>query len=70
MLRESSTTAQDRLMTTLVFLGAGSVVFTRQLIADLLRYSDLSPFTLRLFEPKTGLCRIRSRTSGTGSGFL
>ena len=37
-------------MTTLVFLGAGSVVFTRQLIADLLRYSDLSPFTLRLFD--------------------
>lgn len=50
MLRDTSITAQDRVMTTVVFLGAGSVVFTRQLIADLLRFPDLPPFTLRLYD--------------------
>ena len=37
-------------MTKLVFLGAGSVVFTRQLIADLLRYDDLPRLTLALHD--------------------
>lgn len=37
-------------MTKLVFLGAGSVVFTRQLIADLLRYDDLPTLTLALHD--------------------
>lgn len=31
----------NRLMTTVTFLGAGSVVFTRQLLTDLLRFGDL-----------------------------
>ncbi len=34
-------------MTRIVFVGAGSVVFTRQLLADLLRYDDLPELDLR-----------------------
>jgi alpha-galactosidase len=37
-------------MTQVVFLGAGSVVFTRQLIADLLRFEDLPEFRLVLHD--------------------
>lgn len=37
-------------MTRIVFVGAGSVVFTRQLLADLLRYDDLPELDLRLFD--------------------
>ncbi len=35
-------------MTRIVFIGAGSVEFTRQLTTDLLRYDDLDPFELVL----------------------
>ncbi|GAB3404557.1 alpha-glucosidase/alpha-galactosidase [Schumannella luteola] len=37
-------------MTRVVFLGAGSVVFTRQLVADLMSYDDLPPLTLVLHD--------------------
>lgn len=37
-------------MPTIVFLGAGSVVFTRQLLTDLLRYSDLPVLDLALHD--------------------
>jgi alpha-galactosidase len=37
-------------MTKVVFLGAGSVVFTRQLIADLLRFDDLPEIDLVLHD--------------------
>ncbi|MFZ7089309.1 alpha-galactosidase [Curtobacterium sp. RRHDQ10] len=37
-------------MTRVVFIGAGSVVFTRQLLADLLRYDDLPRLDLCLFD--------------------
>ncbi|MGV8882712.1 MAG: alpha-galactosidase [Rhodoglobus sp.] len=37
-------------MTSVVFLGAGSVVFSRQLTADLLRFTDLPEFTLVLHD--------------------
>ena len=37
-------------MPTIVFLGAGSVVFTRQLATDLLRFPDLPPLTLVLHD--------------------
>ncbi len=37
-------------MPTLVFLGAGSVVFTRQLLTDLLRYADLPVLDLALHD--------------------
>ncbi|QJU54764.1 alpha-galactosidase [Herbiconiux sp. KACC 21604] len=37
-------------MPTIVFLGAGSVVFTRQLATDLLRFSDLPRLTLVLHD--------------------
>lgn len=37
-------------MTRVVFIGAGSVVFTRQLVTDLLTYPDLPPITLVLHD--------------------
>jgi len=37
-------------MTRISFMGAGSVVFTRQLLADLLRYDDLGPLEIRLHD--------------------
>ncbi|MCA0295191.1 MAG: alpha-galactosidase [Actinobacteria bacterium] len=37
-------------MPTIAFIGAGSVVFTRQLIVDLLRFDDLPPITLALHD--------------------
>lgn len=38
------------LMTRVAFIGAGSVVFTRQLLADLLGFEDLPPLDLRLHD--------------------
>jgi alpha-galactosidase len=37
-------------MTTICFVGAGSAVFTRQLLRDLLSYDDLGPLTLVLHD--------------------
>ena len=37
-------------MTRIAFIGAGSVVFTRQLVTDLLRFDDLDPFELVLHD--------------------
>jgi len=37
-------------MTVIAFVGAGSVVFTRQLVADLLAFDDLGPVALRLHD--------------------
>jgi alpha-galactosidase len=37
-------------MTSVAFIGAGSVVFTRQLLADLLRYPELKDLDLRLHD--------------------
>ena len=37
-------------MTTITFLGAGSVVFTRDLLADLFGFADLGPLTIRLHD--------------------
>ncbi|MBN9325616.1 MAG: alpha-glucosidase/alpha-galactosidase, partial [Cellulomonas sp.] len=37
-------------MTTIAFLGAGSVVFTRDLLTDLFAYSDLPDLTIRLHD--------------------
>ncbi|WP_432543304.1 alpha-galactosidase [Kineococcus sp. SYSU DK002] len=37
-------------MTRVTFVGAGSVVFTRQLVADLLGFDDLGPLDLALFD--------------------
>ena len=37
-------------MTRITFVGAGSVVFTRQLATDLLRFGDLGPFELVLHD--------------------
>ena len=39
-----------RAMTTICFVGAGSAVFTRQLLRDLLSYDDLGPLTLVLHD--------------------
>ena len=37
-------------MTTICLVGAGSAVFTRQLLRDLLSYDDLGPLTLVLHD--------------------
>ena len=37
-------------MTRICFIGAGSVVFTRQLLRDLFRYADLGPLTISLHD--------------------
>ncbi|MBK5248483.1 MAG: alpha-glucosidase/alpha-galactosidase, partial [Actinomycetales bacterium] len=37
-------------MVTIAFIGAGSVVFTRQLLADLFSYSDLPQLTISLHD--------------------
>ncbi len=50
MLRIMITSVEDRLMTRVTFIGAGSVVFTRQLIADLLRYPELADLEIALHD--------------------
>jgi alpha-galactosidase len=37
-------------MTRVVFIGAGSVVFTRELVTDLMRFDDLPPIELVLYD--------------------
>jgi alpha-galactosidase len=50
ILRASITPPQDRAMSRIVFVGAGSVVFTRQLVTDLLRMRDLPELELVLHD--------------------
>src|SRR5690606_26737597 len=47
-LHESSRTSHDHFMVTIAFIGAGSVVFTRQLVADLLGFPELADVHLAL----------------------
>jgi alpha-galactosidase len=49
-LRGPHIVSQDRSMPQIVFLGAGSVVFTRQLLADLYRFDDLPPLRIVLHD--------------------
>jgi alpha-galactosidase len=49
-LRGSHNLFDDRTMPQIVFLGAGSVVFTRQLLADLFRFDDLPPLRIVLHD--------------------
>jgi alpha-galactosidase len=58
-------------MTTVTFVGAGSAVFTRQLLRDLLEFDDLGPLTLvmhdndpRRLELAEGLARIAIERHG------
>lgn len=58
-------------MTTICFVGAGSAVFTRQLLRDLLSYDDLGPLTLvlhdidqRRLDLAEGLARIAVERHG------
>ena len=37
-------------MTTVVFVGAGSVEFTRDLVSDFFAFDDLGPLVVRLFD--------------------
>jgi alpha-galactosidase len=46
----SGTDCHARAMTTVCFVGAGSAVFTRQLLRDLFSYDDLGPLTLSLHD--------------------
>jgi alpha-galactosidase len=50
MLRETIRTINDRRMTRVTFIGAGSVVFARELIADLLLFPELSNIELSLHD--------------------
>jgi alpha-galactosidase len=50
-------------MTQVVFLGAGSVVFTRQLITDLLGYDDLPRLTLVLHDIDSERLRVAHGTA-------
>ncbi len=50
MLRGPIISPDDRCMTRIVFIGAGSVVFTRQLVADLLGFPELSDIQLALHD--------------------
>ena len=59
-------------MTTVCFVGAGSAVFTRQLLRDLLSFADLGPLTLvmhdndpRRLELAEGLARIAIERHGS-----
>jgi alpha-galactosidase len=63
MLRGSRIRLQDRLMTQIVFLGAGSVVFARQLTADLLRFDDLPRITLVLHDIDAERLRVARETA-------
>nr|WP_192752109.1 alpha-glucosidase/alpha-galactosidase [Actinopolymorpha pittospori] len=47
-MTSSSTTATGGLVTTITFLGAGSVVFTRELLADVLGFKDLTDVHISL----------------------
>jgi len=50
-------------MTQIVFLGAGSVVFARQLTADLLRFDDLPRITLVLHDIDADRLRVARETA-------
>jgi alpha-galactosidase len=50
LLRDMEITAHDLSMPQIVFLGAGSVVFTRQLLADLFRFDDLPSLRIVLHD--------------------
>lgn len=50
-------------MVRIAFLGAGSVVFTRQLVADLLRFDDLGPVHLALHDVDPRRLRVAEGTA-------
>src|SRR4051794_5808217 len=49
-LRASDAGADNPAMTVIAFLGAGSVVFTRELLADILSFDELRGVTLALHD--------------------
>jgi alpha-galactosidase len=51
-------------MTQIVFLGAGSVVFTRQLLADLFRFEDLPPLRIVLHDIDADRLEVARGTAG------
>ena len=51
-------------MTTICFVGAGSAVFTRQLLRDLLSYDDLGPLTLVLHDVDERRLRLAEALAG------
>jgi alpha-galactosidase len=57
-------------MTRVVFLGAGSVVFTRQLVTDLLRFDDLPTIDLVLHDIDQGRLDVAVGTAEQISGRL
>ena len=57
-------------MPTIVFLGAGSVVFTRQLLTDLLRYPDLPVLDLALHDIDAERLEVARLTAENVAGQL
>ncbi|MGI3785418.1 MAG: alpha-glucosidase/alpha-galactosidase, partial [Janthinobacterium lividum] len=55
---------------TVVFLGAGSVVFTRQLLADLLRFDDLPPLRVVLHDVDAERLAVARGTADQVAGRL
>jgi len=50
-------------MHTIVFLGAGSVEFTRQLLADLFRFEDLPPLRIALYDINAERLQVAQATA-------
>jgi alpha-galactosidase len=57
-------------MLTIAFLGAGSVVFTRQLLTDLLRFDDLPPIRIALHDIDPGRLEVAELTAHNVSAQL
>lgn len=57
-------------MVRIAFIGAGSVVFTRQLVADLLRFEDLGPIHLALQDIDPRRLRVAEGTARAVSAQL
>lgn len=57
-------------MVRIAFIGAGSVVFTRQLVADLLRFEDLGPIHLALQDIDARRLRVAEGTARAVSAQL
>ena len=63
MLRDPRRISQYLLMTKVTLIGAGSAVFTRQLIADLLRFTELADFEISLHDVDGGRLDVAEATA-------
>jgi len=52
----------------IVFVGAGSCIFARRILVDLLSFADLRPFTLRLLDIDPGRLGFSERMAPVDRG--